>query len=527
MKNSESHALTRFCRWFAFEPLMYTHLDELFVPPTQYETMNHILQKYGVLLLFGKPHLGKTYTALHILYEYFKKGFTVDYKPSFYRKRVYWDTLVRPEDIHRSNTIIYYEDIFGSTEPENIHIFKSELKKLTEEIQNSSAMVIISSHLEVCNVIDPEEFPMVIHLNNDSYTVEKRKALIDKYLSVYTDKDIHINNLLYKELTTPHSIKVFCEKAAHTRNTALLKLAKKAKNVIQVFAEEIDNTTTAEKAFLYTCYIFLESRGNLKKAKKCYHNLIKHNIGSQKTVDELLKVFQSRVYPLLFKEEKFREKREVRIKSHPSYARAIEESFLKNAKLITKIFNVIAHSKDADMRKQVPEPVCHNFQRLPEECHNVLTVLAHDKDPEVRAAVAVSLGEHFNQLPEEYRALFLQLSRDDNAKVRWSTIESAVKYHWGEMGDTYKQLLTLVKDETAEVSTLLSGVVWYLLLDKILMSYPTNIKDCSFNWLVTSTGWSDQESPVLLVTILRSYQKNTKKFYYSWHTMKNLKLKKI
>lgn len=87
----------------------------------------------------------------------------------------------------KPNTVIYFEDPFGKTEPENVQIFKSELDSIIERIQNSKSMAIITSRLDIFKEIgDPDEFPMIVELmkHDISYDLAKRKRIIDRYISV-------------------------------------------------------------------------------------------------------------------------------------------------------------------------------------------------------------------------------------------------------------------------------------------------------------------------------------------------------
>lgn len=454
MEPQKSHPAARFCSWLGLEQLPYTHIDTLFVPPHQYKTIKTNLNKYSVTFLCGEPHLGKTYTALYILYECFKKGFSVDFKPSFYRKRIYWDTLIRQEDL-LPQTVLYYKDIFGSIEPENVQIFASELKKLIKKIQNSSALVIVTSQLKVYNKIDPEEFP-IVYLTNNSYT-QKRKLLINRYGLVYNKKLDNYTHQLADKFKTPHSVKIFCETSFNTKN--ILKIAEKTKNIPDVFSEEISHCIKQEKIFLYVCYFFLESRGTLERAKKCYSTILK-KLAAHTTFEELLKRFNHRIEPFLYKKETFRRKRELQIMFSSGFAKSIEESFVQNNNIISTILSIAARSTDYHIRKQIPEIIGHNFDRLPERCHVLLKELAHDKNHYVRAAVAVSIGEMFNILPEEYRLLLKALSEDSNPEVRWSSIESAVTYHFEHMTDIYRECIgILAKDENSTVRSHIARII--------------------------------------------------------------------
>ncbi|MBU7017446.1 MAG: hypothetical protein HXS44_08050 [Theionarchaea archaeon] len=122
-----------FCDFFRFGAKRYRKMKDLFEPPYQYEEMKHKLEKYKVLLILGEAHLGKTYTALNLLFDYYVRGFDVDFKSELSRKEMQHEIMYKWEDLLKSNTVLYFEDPFGKTEPENVQTFKSELKMKKKE----------------------------------------------------------------------------------------------------------------------------------------------------------------------------------------------------------------------------------------------------------------------------------------------------------------------------------------------------------------------------------------------------------
>ena len=118
-----------FCDKFKLGATRYKKMKDLFEPPYQYEEMKRKLNRYGILLILGEAHIGKTYTALNLLFDYFVEGFNVVYISELSRKEMQYEMLYKWEDILKPDTVVYFEDPFGKTEPENARIFRSELKR--------------------------------------------------------------------------------------------------------------------------------------------------------------------------------------------------------------------------------------------------------------------------------------------------------------------------------------------------------------------------------------------------------------
>ena len=54
---------------------IYNRIDELFVPPIEYDEIKASLEKNRVVFITGPPEFGKTYTAIRLLWEFFCSGY--------------------------------------------------------------------------------------------------------------------------------------------------------------------------------------------------------------------------------------------------------------------------------------------------------------------------------------------------------------------------------------------------------------------------------------------------------------------
>ena len=453
-----------FCDFFRFGAKRYRKMKDLFEPPYQYEEMKHKLEKYKVLLILGEAHLGKTYTALNLLFDYYVKGFDVDFKSELLRKEIQHEIMYKWEDLLKSNTVLYFEDPFGKTELENVQTFRSELKRIIERIQNSESMVIVTSRLNIFKEIgDPNEFPMIVELmkQDRSYDLEKRKRIIDRYVAVYEPEwQKLVNNIVcgkpLKEyialkLTEPHNIELLFEKSLKTGSVeSLLEKVDESKEILDVFKQEIRMSNMAEKIFFYVCYIF-EGWGDFETARNSYYKIL-----GCFDLDGHVNDFSKLMQKYDFRVETYRGHwvwLKIRF-SHPDFSRAIEESFRENIIIIGKILQRLAHEESSVARRSVVYTVGKNFEELTERDRKLLFNLAKDRSVPVRQSVADTVCEYFEKLPEEFRRLLFELAAEEQPFIR-SRVISAIGRNFEKLPEEYRSLLfVLARDRDATVKLL-------------------------------------------------------------------------
>jgi hypothetical protein len=97
-------------------PVRYQRIDDVYVKPVEFETLLIKIKENHILFLTGSGELGKTFTAVRIMYELHLdsklKGF---YHPGTVREERLGSSkaLVALIDDTPSNSIIYFEDPFG------------------------------------------------------------------------------------------------------------------------------------------------------------------------------------------------------------------------------------------------------------------------------------------------------------------------------------------------------------------------------------------------------------------------------
>lgn len=246
-------------------------VDRVFVPPAQYDRAIEILERDHVVCLFGDPHMGKTYCAIRILWEYFSgKG----YDP-------YWQRVASPmtaqtlnfAELTRIGTIVYIEDPFGRTGPaEDIDSIIREVRHLIIDAERKDVRIVITSRSAVFRTAVADRLnPFIVTLSQEllvdkSYDQASLERIVDHYLSymtpawALTGDRAAIIRVVADKLPAPHNIKEF---VAATRDepdpaTALRRLAD-FRDIVQEFA----NTFGKLDDWLLDALLLITAAGDL------------------------------------------------------------------------------------------------------------------------------------------------------------------------------------------------------------------------------------------------------------------------
>jgi len=210
----------------------YGRIDEVYVPPLEYEDMAETLKEKRIVFITGTPEYGKTYTAVRLMWEYYNKG----YEPGWIKggeaaERV--EVRKRLENISaelKPGHIIYFEDPFGRTKYERREGLEREIGTIIDTVkQVEDAYAIITSREEVFKEFEKEKL--------------SAKDLKELVLESIKDEKI---------LPTPLSIKDFAVATFNIEKESVRKekIKEKSKETAKAFAEEIKNMTDDKILFL-------------------------------------------------------------------------------------------------------------------------------------------------------------------------------------------------------------------------------------------------------------------------------------
>lgn len=226
-------------------------LNQVFVPPTQYEQALEIIERKHVLFLLGDPHMGKTFCALRILWDYFRERS---------REPYWWRSLISISSGNpnisslikeKKGASIYIEDPFGRTAPidDTDAIFRI-LRNLILEAKNHDVRIVITSRTNVLQAAIADRLQdYVVTLSQEliiekSYDDEALTCITANYIKNYQPKWAENTDILdcahrvVSELRAPHNIQefLFATRSLSNADAALSQLVR-FQDIVQEYAQ--------------------------------------------------------------------------------------------------------------------------------------------------------------------------------------------------------------------------------------------------------------------------------------------------
>lgn len=252
----------------------YKYIDQYYVKPKEYNEMLNLLETQNVLLITGDPGIGKTYTAVHFLWEYFKKGYT----PIWFYGMGKDDRDKQKESLSNyephEHTIVYLEDPFGRTVFENREELKTIFGNLVQKFISYKAKLIITSRVEVFNQFEKEnlnsdsleDFKKELNVRKPSYDIDALQKIANQYIKDYTDwygvkslKAIVMKGIAKKKLISPLMIyNLVINLSRRPSQSTLIKVVSNArkKDLVTHFATEIKSLSYPAKIILYVLLLY-------------------------------------------------------------------------------------------------------------------------------------------------------------------------------------------------------------------------------------------------------------------------------
>jgi len=444
----------------------FERIDEIYVPPLEYEDMANTLNGKRFLFITGTGQYGKTYTAARLMWEYYQKG----YKPRWIKGGELSernDVRIRLENITaelKPQHIIYFEDPFGKSTYEKREALETEIGTIISNVERvTNVYVIITSREEVFKEFAKEkppsssldEFRRALNIKRPSYDYEKRQQMLCKWAEEKGCKWLENNELKelvlgliknLKVLPTPLSIWAFAIASAGMKGETELReeVEKKSQETAFEFAKEIRDMSDDKRLFL--SFLFVSDYFEVSFVEGIYQELVRElNFKNAWEFNQVLG---------WFKDDKVSISRGHIEFSHPSYSEAlkyflVEDDYqtLQNKQIFIKLLLKLSEKDEA--AGGVTWIVAENFSKLPEEVRNKLLLKLSEKGEVAPHNVACAVAENFSKLPEEVRnKLLLKLSKKDVA-ARY--VARAVAENFDKLPEEVRNLLFKLseRDEAA------------------------------------------------------------------------------
>jgi hypothetical protein len=332
--------------------LLYNRIDRVYVPPAELKQIKKVLEDEKLVLIIGPPEFGKTYTAVRLLWEYFKEGYEPQWKSGVELKNIVKEGL-------RPRQIVYYEDPFGKTEYQRIDDLERQFGVIPSLINRSeNSYVIITSPEEAYKEFEEQSaarftrFETRLKLWTPSYRIRQKEAILllwaeetdCKWLVNYDLKNFVVNSLDDdKILPTPLSIKNFAISSADDKTDRELKkhIVEQSRATEEVFAREIEQMSA--DMILFLVFPLVSDRFDVERVRKTYEDLAASSLIRNRTDGDHPWNFD-RVFDRLKKdkielfEDQYPKKTRIRF-SHPSYLRAL--SLVQRQKRFQEILSLL------------------------------------------------------------------------------------------------------------------------------------------------------------------------------------------
>jgi len=252
----------------------FKNLPGLYVKPTEYEDILRKLEEDHIIFIIGEPHLGKTYTAFYLLWEYYQKGYNVTHirhdrlVSLLYQYEGDMQKLLLNlfSDEHCAAKVIHFDDPFGETMERRVDIFAKELDKFLEFTRKYEHLrVIVTTRLNIFReaLIRSNPSANISNLEKDLrvHTSYQRNILLEilyRYIHFYrpswaNDPKILsvINDKLPDLLPAPHNIEFFVRTSERlTSLEEVLDHIDSSKVMIKALGDWMEKMPDHEQIFL-------------------------------------------------------------------------------------------------------------------------------------------------------------------------------------------------------------------------------------------------------------------------------------
>lgn len=264
----------------------YKSIDQYYVKPREYDEMLELLENENVLVITGDPGIGKTYTAIHFLWEYFKKG----YRPIWFYGMAKEDRDEQQKYLldfePQTKDVIYIEDPFGKTVFENRDELKTLFGNLVQKFRDCKAKLIITSRTEVFNQFEKEvlnadkldAFKKELNIRKPSYSIEDLKRIATQYIKAYACwwenrefVSIVMTAVEQGKLVSPFMVYNLVRNHQDCQDEKVLEAdVENARNrdLVTQFAEEIKGLSHPAKILLYL--VLLYGRKNISLYREMF-----------------------------------------------------------------------------------------------------------------------------------------------------------------------------------------------------------------------------------------------------------------
>jgi hypothetical protein len=420
------------------ESSWYCRIDRIFVPPSDYQDILQLLEKNQVVFLVGDPEIGKTYTAVRILWEYYCKGYQPVWHPGAeLQERLNARQLISEATVN-DNSITYFEDPFGKIRFEDREELKRRIGSFLDRIKNLNARVVITSREEVFKEFEKQKLTqsnlralsVSMHLMKPAYDEEKMQTILLDWATEFKCKwllNAPLKSLVINEVTTkistPLGVKDFALASKDVEEPEIIKLLikQKSKEVREAFAEEIAKMEREKILFLSLTYMLYLRADEVESVY-------------QRTCQKLGLDCETKSFSCLQEEFSYRIKPPTAYTkfefTHPSYEEGLVSSWnrIEVKPFFMKILNEVVKDELPAARGSCGLTLLKNFSDISfkDEAKQLIGSVLHDKSSITRYGIAQAFQSHFDEIPSDIALEYLEImSHDRNGEIRATAVSTS------------------------------------------------------------------------------------------------------
>ena len=240
-----------FLEMIGLERKVYREIEELYVEPENYNEIVEILKKNNIVFIIGDAEMGKTYTAVKLLFEFYKQG----YEPQYISMDEEMKQFIK-EKSEFEEKAVYLEDPWGKVTFRPGEDIAREIGDFIINVKKNKCKIIITSREKVFKEFNgtskttaEDLWQYVSNLKvNLAYTNDVLKEIIGRYINVFEPEwskkeklRENVFSTIGEKLKTPMSIDKMIRYTGDALDEASLKegIERASKETKIEFAKEI------------------------------------------------------------------------------------------------------------------------------------------------------------------------------------------------------------------------------------------------------------------------------------------------
>ena len=423
----------------------YLHLPELYVKPEEYERIRAILAEHHAVVIAGEPHMGKTYTALHLLWEHFQEGWNVVHMSRDGLAAALQQCGHNIDEFTSrhltAKCLLHLDDPFGETEYQPLGPLQRDLGRLLHEVRRRGdcALILTSrigifseamGHLEGAALLRGMGVEADIRVHT-SYSEETRRDVLERYLNLYEPPwaaDDALRKTALAQVPTileaPHNLELFARRSEGIlQETELLDFARSCREMVPALADWMARLPAEDQLVLLTVVFF--PRVGTPAELRAFHRKVLARAYEEGLVEHIGATAWDSALERLSDVVTVYEEGDPLIPAlsfvHPSYwealLQALDASPGLRALWLASV-SVASAESNGRWRAMAAFSLARNYQNLDAEGRELFASLAGDEAAAVRRRAAFTLAYCYQNLDAEGRNLLASLAADEARSVR-------------------------------------------------------------------------------------------------------------